>query len=395
MKKHITTISLCFAVVFGFFITSNLVEAQTIKQDTFEIVKAEVLEIVTSYLQQVPGTDVKQELRTVKAQILEGESKNTITVIKDDHLKTKKGDVFYVQIIKTPEGLVQYSSSEVYRLHWLWVYLVLFIVLTVVFGGMQGVRGLLSLFASVFVIFYMFLPQLVAGSSPLLVSIIVSGIIIILGSYVTHGYNRTTTSAVVGMIGTVILTGLLTLHAVYVMRLTGITSEEVIYLNFNTAGSIDLRGLLLGGIMIGLLGILYDVAIGQAIIVEELLRSAPHLSIKKIFERSIRIGREHIGALVNNLALAYVGASLPLLLLFYASSGASVWAILNREDIASEIVRTLIGSIGLVLAVPITTILSIAMLRGKVVPHTEHDVNQNDENDTYIHARGHMHHGSH
>jgi uncharacterized membrane protein len=328
----------------------------------------------------------------VKAKLLEGPDKEKDILILDDHLKTKSGDVFYVQVTKAHDGRISYASTEVYRLNWLIFYLVIFIFLTVLFGGIQGVRGLLSLFASIFVIFYLFLPQLVAGVSPLLLSVFVSGIIIVLGSYVTHGFNRTTSSAVIGMLATVVCTGLLTLHAVYVLRLTGLSSEEVVYLNFNTNGNIDLRGLLLGGIMIGLLGILYDVAIGQAIIVEELLRSAPHLHIGKIFERAIRIGREHIGALVNNLALAYVGASLPLLLLFYTAGNSSIGAIINREDISTEVVRTLIGSIGLVLAVPVTTLLSIWMLRGRLTAHTNTGTKGNTSEEMHIHGHhSHIH----
>lgn len=382
-KSKILGLVCSLGIIISILTPISTVKAQTeIMADEVEIAKAKLITISSSQELTIPGTDTKQVLRTIKARILEGSAKGQELTILDDHLKTKEGDTFYVQITRHGDGTVSYSSSEAYRLNWLFIYLLLFIVLTIVFGGMQGIRGLLSLFASIFVIFYLFLPQLVQGVSPLLVSIIVSGIIIVLGSYVTHGFNRTTSSAVVGMLITVVTTGLLALHAVYVLRLTGLSSEEVVYLNFNTQGAIDLRGLLLGGIMIGLLGILYDVAIGQAIIVEELLRSAPHLHVKKVFERAIRVGREHIGALVNNLALAYVGASLPLLLLFYASSGASVWAIMNREDIATEIIRTLIGSIGLVLAVPITTLLSIIMLRGRVKAHT------NDHS-----SLGHSHHG--
>jgi uncharacterized membrane protein len=123
-------------------------------------------------------------------------------------------------------------------------------------------------------------------------------------------------------------------------------------------------GLLFGGIMIGLLGVLYDIAIGQAVAIEELFRAGKDLSRKEVYARGIRIGREHIGALVNTLAIAYVGASLPLLLLIQSST-VGVLFILNSEIFATEVVRILIGSIGLVLAVPITTLIASYMLQGK------------------------------
>ena len=156
-------------------------------------------------------------------------------------------------------------------------------------------------------------------------------------------------------------------------RLTGFANEESVYLNINTGGNINFQGLLLGGILIGLLGVLYDASIGQAVSVDELHRVAPHLPRSTIYKRAIRIGREHIGALVNTLAIAYVGASLPLLLL-YSTSTDGFAVTLNREIFSTEIIRTMIGSIGLVLAVPITTLIATYLLikhKSKVSPSKE------------------------
>jgi uncharacterized membrane protein len=129
-------------------------------------------------------------------------------------------------------------------------------------------------------------------------------------------------------------------------------------------------GLLFGGIMIGLLGVLYDIAIGQAIAIEELFRAGKHLTRRQVYKRGIRIGREHIGALVNTLAIAYVGASLPLLLLMQNST-TGILFIINNEVFSTEIVRILIGSIGLILGVPITTLIASYMLHGKVKETSE------------------------
>ena len=163
------------------------------------------------------------------------------------------------------------------------------------------------------------------------------------------------------MIGTISFIGLFASYSIQLAGLTGFETDESMYLHFNSRGTIDLAGLLLGGILIGLLGVMYDAAIGQSISVEELHRVAPHMSRKAIYIRALRIGREHIGALVNTLAIAYVGASLPLLLLFYLSS-ESAMVIINREVFSTEIVRSLVGSIGLILAVPITTLVATWML---------------------------------
>jgi uncharacterized membrane protein len=360
-----------------------------------DLVLARIKRVISEKPEFVAGTTVTQNLRTIEVELLEGSDTGKKVLIENDHLKSQVDEKIYVQVTTYADGVKRYTSAEAYRMNWILVYLGIFIALTIMFGGMQGVRGLLSLFASVFVIFYLFLPQLVAGFSPLIVSVYVSGIIIVLGSYVTHGFNRTTSAAVIGMISAVCITGFMSLHAISVMRFTGVSSDEIVTLVFNSGGELDLYGLLLGGIIIGLLGILYDVAIGQAIIVEELLRSAPHLSIPKIFERAIRIGREHIGALVNNLALAYVGASLPLLLLFYSAASGSVWAIINREDIATEIVRTLIGSIGLVLAVPLTTLITIWMLKGRVQYHASDERDESVASSESVHRHHHSHNHNH
>jgi uncharacterized membrane protein len=136
-----------------------------------------------------------------------------------------------------------------------------FLILLFIFGGVQGVRGLASLLGSLVLIFYVLLPGILGGYSPILASIGVSSLIIIAGSYITHGFNKTTSAAVIGMILTVLVTGLGAYYAIHAGNFSGYTSEENVYLNFNTSGAISMVGLLFGGIMIGLLGVLYDIAI--------------------------------------------------------------------------------------------------------------------------------------
>ncbi len=335
-----------------------------------EVFKATVLEVLKQEMRPVAGTDTHHNNQTIRVRILEGAEKGKELIVDNDYLNLKPGEKFYLRHISNPlDATDYYSVDEPYRLPQVFFLIALFLVAVFVFGGIQGVRGIVSLAGSLVLIMYVLLPGILQGISPLLVTIGVSSLIIILGSYVTHGFNKTTTSAVLGMVATVSFTGLLAYWSVHFARLSGYASEESVYLTFNTNGSIDVIGLLLGGIMIGLLGVLYDVAIGQAISVEELLRIAPHVPKKTIYQRAIRIGREHIGALVNTLAIAYVGASLPLLLLFSQSSTESVWVTMNREIFSTEIVRTMIGSIGLVLAVPITTMVSVWLLTRNRADH--------------------------
>ena len=335
-----------------------------ILQDQIHFYEAKVISINKEETRLIPGTDVLGTFQTLTVKIIDGNKKGEEVSFTDDYLKSSVGDTIYVRNTVTADSHIEYWAIEdAYRLPTLFVFAGIFVALTILIGGIQGVRGLLSLIGSFVLIIYVLLPGILHGYSPIAISILVSAFIIVLGSYVTHGFNKTTSSAVIGMICTVIVTGILAYIAVHTGKLSGYGAEESFYLSLNTRGSVDIIGVLLGGIMIGLLGVLYDVSIGQAISVEELHKIAPHIPRRTIYARSLRMGREHIGALVNTLAIAYVGVALPLLLLFsQTNSPDMVLFTLNREIFAEEIIRTLVGSIGLILAVPVTTLLAVLIL---------------------------------
>ncbi len=347
------------------------IEAQSLITDSVVTYRAEVLEVVDSEQRIVPGTDVVSDYQTIEVRILTGDKEGTELLLDNDYLELKKGDVFYLtHTTNDIDGTDYYAVGEPYRIPALVGLGILFLVTTVLLGGIQGVRGLASLVLSLLLIFFVLLPGMQAGYSPVWISILVSSLIIVVGSYVTHGFNRMTSTAVLGMIATVVVTGVLATFSLSAANLSGFTGEEATYLNLNSRGSIDLAGLLLGGILIGLLGVLYDAAIGQSVAVEELKRAGAHLTNREVYLRAIRIGREHIGALVNTLAIAYVGASLPLLLLLYTATEGSWLELINREFFASEVVRILVSSVGLILVVPVTTALAVAFIR---IPENRED----------------------
>lgn len=328
--------------------------------------KAKVLNVTNQATSTIPGTDTPSQTQTLTIEVLDGVDVGKTATFQNDYIQMSKGDIFYVRHQTNHiDGSDYWSVSDPYRLHILFWLTLTFVVLIFIFGGIQGVRGLASLLGSFVLIFYVLIPGIYGGYNAVLVSIGVASLIIIVGSYITHGLNRTTTSAVLGMILTVIITGLGAYYVVHAAHLSGYSSDESTFLNLNTRGAISMVGLLFGGIMIGLLGVLYDIAIGQAIAIEELFRAGKHLTRVQVYKRGIRIGREHIGALVNTLAIAYVGASLPLLLLMQSST-TGILFIINNEIFSTEIVRILIGSIGLVLGVPITTLIASYMLYGNV-----------------------------
>lgn len=362
MRKYVFFFVAMLALVLSFHYA--YAQSGQVVPDQSATWKAKVLQVESESNQPVEGTAVSSLVQSLDVQILEGpQMGKELTVENDTPIRLSAGDIFYLSYTKdTLEGTEFYTVSEPYRLNWMFVFIGLFVICVIYFGGIQGIRGLISLAGSLLLIIYVLLPGILHGYSPVLMSVLVASLIIIVGSYITHGFSKMTTAAVVGMIATVFVTGCLAYTAVHFTKLTGFDSEEAAYLNFDTNGSINFQGLLLGGILIGLLGVLYNAAIGQALAVEELHKIAPHVHRSKIYSRAIRMGREHIGALVNTLAIAYVGASLPLLLLFYSSSDSPLSITVNREIFATEIIRTVIGSLGLILAVPLTTWIAVLFL---------------------------------
>lgn len=368
MHFRVISLSLILVTPLLFPALSHAQETQGASADAFPGVeqqyleKAVVIEATPSVEKRVEGTEVVTETQTLTVKVLDGVDEGRIVSFENDFTQLKTGDVFYVRHIIGGFDLETWSVSDPYRLDvLLWIGLA-FLVLVFLFGGLQGIRGLASLAGSLVLIFYLLLPGIHSGVSPILVSLGVASLIILVGSYVTHGLNKTTTAAMLGMVATIVITGIATYLAIDLAQLSGFTSEENAYLNFASNGSIDMIGLLFGGIMIGLLGVLYDSAIGQAVAVEELFTAGKDYTRRQVYTRGLRIGREHIGALINTLAIAYVGASLPLLLLLKESTANPLY-ILNGEIFATEIIRILMSSIGIILAVPITTLIATSMLK--------------------------------
>ena len=353
MQKNILII-----ILFLLFFSSITQAAQESK-----IFKAQVIEVKSEKIMDIPGTNVKSIHQELKVEILSNERKGEILQIENDFIKLKEKDRFYLEIIFDPYSSQEiYLVKELYRLPGILFFVVLFILTIILFSGRQGLRSLISLTGSFLIIIYVLIPGLLRGYPPVIISTALATAILFIAIFFTHGFSRRSSVAFGGTTISILLTGILAYLSVVIINLSGFAAEESIYLNFYTGGQLDFSSLLLGGIMIGILGILDDVAITQATIVEEIYDSETKLNQKKVFSKALRVGREHIGALVNTLALAYTGASLPLLLLLSAS-GLPFFYIINKEIFATEIIRTIIGSIGLIMTVPLTTFLAVWFLK--------------------------------
>jgi uncharacterized membrane protein len=261
----------------------------------------------------------------------------------------------------TQEGFEPtYFISDFRRSTPLLVLAALFITAVVAFGRGQGARALIGLALTFLLIIGFIIPAVLDGRSPLTVAIVGSLLIMIVTLYLSHGFSAKTTAAVVGTSLALLVTGLLAVAFVSATNLTGFASEEARLANVEVGG-LSLRGLLLAGIIIGGLGVLDDVTMSQASTVFQLRRANASLGFTELLRGALNVGRDHIAATVNTLFLAYAGASLPLLILF-AGSPDPFGTVVTSETVAVEIVRTLVGSIGLIAAVPITTALAAALV---------------------------------
>lgn len=349
----------------------SLTLAQEVHNDDRGTWRGQVVEVQSEELRIIPGTDTEHKYQTLKIQVLDGPEQGKEVTIENDFLELKIGDKFYFNHLVFIDGTEVYAITNIDRRDALLFFLALFVMVVLVFGRWQGFRALVSLAASFGAIFYILLPGLLKGYDPLLISFLVASTILAAAIFFTHGLNRMSASAYGGTMLSILLTGLVAIWAVKMSSLSGFMSDESVYLNLNTSGSLDFTGLLLGAIIIGVLGALDDIAVTQAAVVAELFDSNPEMSRKEAYRRALRVGKDHVGALVNTLVLAYTGVSLPLLLYFNLSN-LSFWSLANSEVFATEIIRTIVGSIGLVMTVPIVTSLAVIYLKGYNLKSSHH-----------------------
>jgi uncharacterized membrane protein len=253
----------------------------------------------------------------------------------------------------------QYQFVDFDRTQPLLLLLGVFVVGVLLLSRWRGIGSLVSLAFSLGLITVFALPALLDGSPPLAVAIVTASTIMILTLYLSHGFNMRTNVAMLGTLLALALTGAIGSAFTALGSFTGLKEEESQFLGA-VAGQVDLSGLLLAGLVIGALGVLDDVTVTQASSVWELADAEPQASTAALFARAMRIGRAHVASTVNTLVLAYVGATLPLLLVFSVIDIPFGVAV-SQEPVAQEVVRGLVGGLGIIAAVPITTAIAAAV----------------------------------
>ncbi len=315
--------------------------------------------------------------KRVEAVVSEGVSEGDRVVLEQPLDSTiDEGDGILVDLIDLGNGTEQAVFYDFQRGTPMLLLTILFVTAIVVLGRWRGVGALAGLAMSLVIIVVFALPALLEGSNSVAVAIVTAGAIAFVALFLAHGRGLATAAALLSTFASLALTALLAWVFLAASKFTGFGDESVGFLNALGA-QIDPRGLLLAGVVIGSLGVLDDVTVTQVSAVWELKRTSPDVGFAELYGRALRIGRDHISSTVNTLFLAYAGASLPLLLLF-SEAQQGLGSVATREIVAVEIVRALVGSIGLVASVPISTALAAKVLASMSQNHNEPDV-QRDE----------------
>ncbi len=274
--------------------------------------------------------------------------------------KVVAGDRVVLQSNLDAPASQRYVIGDFQRGPVLWVLAGVFAIAVVVLARWRGVAALVGLVASLGVLLLFVLPALLEGSPPLWVATVGASAIAFLTMVLAHGPSLRTGVALLGVLVSLLLTAGLGAVVIELGSFTGLAEESSAFLQAFGA-QVDPRGLLLAGLVIGALGVLDDVTITQTAAVAEVHAADPWQSRRRLLRAGLRVGRDHVAATVNTLVLAYAGAALPLLMLFLLS-GSTLGQVLTGELVAQEVIRTLVGAIGIVAAVPLTTVLAAALL---------------------------------
>jgi len=334
-----------------------------------EYFTAKVLEIIEDSHYEIAG--FKQPYQVLKVIFLEGSEKDTTKIIEygkgthvNENSRLKKGQK--VIVFKTNNSeTTDYLITDHYRLSNIYLLVLFFILLTIVIAKYKGFLSILGLAITILILIYYIAPQIVSGQDPVTTVLIGSIFIIIFSIVLSHGFNKKTALATISTILALSLAIIISKIFISYASLFGTGSEDAMFLQFGELSHIDLKGLLLAGIIIGTLGVLDDITTTQTTAVYELSEANKTFTFKDLYKKGMSIGKEHTVSMVNTLFLAYAGASFPLLIYMTINKDYPFWIILNSEFLIEEIVRTLSGSIALIAAVPLTTAIAAYVFKKK------------------------------
>ncbi|SCX95164.1 YibE/F family protein [Alkaliphilus peptidifermentans] len=276
-------------------------------------------------------------------------------------LPVKPGDKVLLIVEEYEDNSVDIYIADYIRDTYVFSVIGIFMILLIIIGKKTGVKTLITLGITITLVMKLLLPGILKGYSPILLTVITSILITFITIFIIAGINTKSMSAIIGVMGGVVIAGLITFIVGSQVKLTGLSNEEATMLMYIPQNiEFDFRGLLFSGIMLGALGAVMDVGISVASAMEEIKRVSPHIKAKELIVSGMNVGKDIMGTMTNTLILAYTGSAIPLLLLFMAYE-TSIIKIINLDIIATEIIRAVAGTIGLILTIPITAFASGVM----------------------------------
>lgn len=339
-----------------------------------EFADAKVLSVISDIknVQDTSAGPYEIRVQTLKVKILSGKYKGELKEVENNidatlaqNIILKKGDNIILSVNEF-DGDVHFNVSDMKRDNYVYYMLGIFALLVIIVGRFKGFKSLVTLAITLYAIIGILLPLIIKGKDPILLSIIIGIVVTFITIFIVAGINKKALSAVIGTSVGVIIAGIIALIIGYLAHLSGLgTSEAQMLMNIPQKTNFNYQGLLFASILLGTLGAVMDVAISIASSITEVYEANPLKSIKELFISGMNIGKDVMGTMTNTLILAYVGSSMPLLLLLSAYQ-RPIKDIINMDIIATEIIRSVTGTIGLISCIPITAIIS-ALLCKKVL----------------------------
>jgi uncharacterized membrane protein len=356
-----------------FFVSGKVfAQANNQAEPKQEYVKAVVEQIVSQGEKEAFG--YKNLFQTLRVKIISGKDSGKYTIVdngKDTHITSDQevavGQELVLTKIVTSGGRVSYVIFDIYRLNPLILLIAVFFILIFLVSGLKGFGSLLGMLFSLAVILKYIIPNLLSGKDPLTITIIGAMIILFVTTYLAHGISKKTTVALISTFIALILTAIFSIAAINFAHITGLGNEDFFTLQFGPTDFINIKGLFLSGIIIGALGALNDITTTQAATIFELKKTNGRLKFSELLQKGFSVGKEHIASLVNTLVLAYAGSSLAIFIFLIINPiHLPYWVILNNEIISDEVIRIIAGSIGLILSVPIVTVIAAGVVSKKI-----------------------------
>ena len=342
------------------------------EEETFEGQTGTAIVLEAEEVTPLEPTDPLVQEQLVKLKVTSGKYKGEVFEVHNQlsgHLVydilVSPGDRVVVLIEEDAHGKASVYITDFMRQNYVIYLAILFVLLIILIGKFRGLKAVITLAVTLFSIIQILLPAILRGINPIPITILISMFVTVFTLFVISGINTKSISAILGTIGGVMIAGFLAYYIGTKVKLTGMSSEEAVMLLYIPQGvSFDFKGLLFSGIIMGALGAVMDIGMSISSSIEEIYKANPMLTRKDLFSSGMNVGQDVMGTMTNTLILAYTGSSIPLLLLFMAYE-TSIIKILNLDVIATEVVRSLAGSIGLVAAIPLTALISSYLIRRK------------------------------